>query len=36
MSNFTHTIQDLHDILQPYYKVARKRFVDNIYRQATG
>jgi hypothetical protein len=30
MSNADHVIQDLHDILQSYYKVARKRFVDNM------
>jgi hypothetical protein len=28
------THQEIHDILQAYYKVARKRFVDNIYHQA--
>ncbi|OAA45506.1 Dynamin, GTPase domain protein [Metarhizium rileyi] len=26
--------EDIHDILKSYYKVARERFVDNIYRQA--
>lgn len=36
LSNFEHTIQALHDILQSYYKVARKRFVDNICMQAAG
>lgn len=35
-SNFSHTIQDLHDILQSYYQVARKRFVDNVCMQAAG
>ena len=30
MSNDDHTIQDLHDTLKPYYKVARKRFVDAV------
>jgi hypothetical protein len=30
MSNVDHVIQDIHDILKSYYKVARKRFVDNI------
>ncbi|KAE8549699.1 hypothetical protein EYB25_008223 [Talaromyces marneffei] len=30
MSNETHAVQEIHDILQSYYKVARKRFVDNI------
>ena len=33
MSNDDHAIQDLHDILQSYYKVARKRFVDCIRMQ---
>ena len=30
MSNVDHVVQDIHDILKSYYKVARKRFVDNI------
>lgn len=34
MGNTEHTIQDLHDILQSYYKVARKRFVDALRMQA--
>ncbi|KAF4629777.1 hypothetical protein G7Y89_g8365 [Cudoniella acicularis] len=34
MSNIEHIIQDLHDILQSYYKVARKRFVDTVCMQA--
>ena len=34
MGNDDHTIQDLHDILQSYYKVARKRFVDTLRMQA--
>jgi hypothetical protein len=34
MSNDDHAIQDLHDILQSYYKVARKRFVDSLRMQA--
>lgn len=34
MSNDNHSIQDLHDILQSYYKVACKRFVDCIRMQA--
>ncbi|KAL9129208.1 MAG: hypothetical protein Q9217_002277 [Psora testacea] len=34
MSNVDHAIQDLHDILQSYYKVARKRFVDSLRMQA--
>lgn len=33
-SNVEHTIGDLHDILQAYYKVARKRFVDVMCMQA--
>ncbi|KGO75236.1 Dynamin [Penicillium italicum] len=34
MSNVDHTVQDIHDILDAYYKVARKRFVDNVCMQA--
>lgn len=34
MGNDEHTVQDLHDILQSYYKVARKTFVDNLRKQA--
>ncbi|KAL8922583.1 MAG: hypothetical protein Q9208_005087 [Pyrenodesmia sp. 3 TL-2023] len=34
MSNVQHTVQTLHDILKSYYKVARKRFVDNVCMQA--
>ena len=34
MSNTEHVVQDLHDILFSYYKVARKRFVDSICMQA--
>ena len=34
MGNDEHTIQELHDILHSYYKVARKRFVDNLRQQA--
>ena len=34
MSNDDHTIQDLHDTLKSYYKVARKRFVDAVCLQA--
>lgn len=34
MSNPDHTAQDIHDILESYYKVSRKRFVDNICMQA--
>ncbi|KAJ5766597.1 Dynamin [Penicillium nucicola] len=33
MSNTKHTTQDLHDILEAYYKVARKRFLDNVCMQ---
>lgn len=34
ISNEAHTVRDIHDILESYYKVARKRFVDNICMQA--
>ena len=34
LSNAEHTVRDLHDILESYYKVARKRFVDNVCMQA--
>ncbi|KAK2734158.1 hypothetical protein FQN55_002899 [Onygenales sp. PD_40] len=34
MSNAEHTVQDLHDILESYYEVARKRFVDSVCMQA--
>ena len=34
ISNNDHAIQDLHDILQSYYKVARKRLVDSLRMQA--
>ena len=30
MSNAEHIVRDIHDILESYYKVARKRFVDVI------
>jgi Dynamin central region/Dynamin family len=33
-SNIDSVKEDIHDILHSYYKVARKRFVDNLYRQA--
>ncbi|KAK3681086.1 dynamin family protein [Podospora appendiculata] len=33
-SNAEHVKEEVHDILQAYYKVARKRFVDNVYSQA--
>lgn len=35
MSNVEHVVQDLQDILQSYYKVARKRFVDTVCMQGT-
>ncbi|KAF2137063.1 uncharacterized protein K452DRAFT_353671 [Aplosporella prunicola CBS 121167] len=34
MSNKAHTVQELHDILKSYYKVARKRVVDTLCMQA--
>jgi hypothetical protein len=34
MDNSEYTVQDIHDILQSYYEVARKRFVDTICMQA--
>jgi hypothetical protein len=34
MSNEEQTTQDLHDTLEAYYKVARKRFVDAVCLQA--
>lgn len=34
MSNSQQTVQDIHDILKSYYKVAQKRFTDNICMQA--
>ena len=34
MGNVEHTVNDLHDILEAYYKVARKRFVDVMCMQA--
>ena len=33
-SNADHTLYEIYDILRAYYKVARKRFVDNICMQA--
>ena len=33
-TNLEHTVCDIHDILKSYYKVARKRFVDNVMMQA--
>lgn len=35
MSNIQHVVRDIHDILHSYYKVARKRFVDNVVKQCT-
>ena len=35
MSNVQHIVRDIHDILKAYYKVARKRFVDNMCMQAS-
>jgi hypothetical protein len=34
MSNVQHVVQEVHDILESYYKVARKRFTDNLCMQA--
>ncbi|KAF3015151.1 hypothetical protein E8E15_003066 [Penicillium rubens] len=34
MSNIEHTVRDIHDILDSYYKVARKRFLDTVCMQA--
>jgi hypothetical protein len=34
MSNENFVVQDLHDILQSYYKVSRKTFVNSVCRQA--
>lgn len=34
MSNVDHVVREIHDILEAYYKVARKRFVDNLCMQA--
>ena len=33
MSNDDHIIYEIHDILKSYYKLARKRFVDNMRKQ---
>lgn len=33
-SNVAHATETIHDILEAYYKVAYKRFVDNIFNQA--
>ncbi|KAK5188467.1 hypothetical protein LTR96_011422 [Exophiala xenobiotica] len=32
--NVEYIKEEIHDILWSYYKVARKRFVDDVYRQA--
>lgn len=34
MSNTQHVVQEVHDILYSYYKVAYKRMVDNVCMQA--
>lgn len=36
MSNLEHVVQEIHDILKSYYKVARKRFTDNLCMQAAN
>jgi hypothetical protein len=36
MSNTHHVVQEVHDILKSYYKVARKRFVDSLCMQAAN
>jgi len=33
-ANAEQALEDIHDALKSYYKVARKRFVDNIYQQS--
>ena len=33
LSNSDHVIQEIHDILKSYYKLARKRFVDCVRMQ---
>lgn len=33
MSNTEHTVNEVHEILKSYYKVARKRFADNLCMQ---
>jgi aromatic ring-opening dioxygenase LigB subunit len=33
MSNNDHIIYEIHNILKSYYKLARKRFVDNMRKQ---
>lgn len=34
VSNEEHSVEELQDVLQSYHKVARKRFVDNVCKQA--
>lgn len=34
MSNDDHVILEIHEILESYYKVSRKTFVDNVCKQA--
>lgn len=34
VSNAEHIVFEIHDILKAYYKVAKKRFVDNVCMQA--
>lgn len=34
MGNVDQIVEELFDILNSYYKVARKRFVDNVFQQA--
>lgn len=34
-SNFEHAVEDMHAILQAYYKVAMKRFIDTVVAQGT-
>ena len=33
LGNVDHVVRDIHDILRSYYKLARKRFVDNVRMQ---
>jgi hypothetical protein len=35
-SNLEQVKEEIHDILKSYYKVARKRFVDNVFSQAVN
>ncbi len=35
-SNAAHSKEEIHDILEAYYKVTRKRFVDNVFQQAVN